>query len=121
MTGRLLQEAQEGLQTIEFIGDEAASVYNRICRLMKNTDLPDVIYLGEHKEPEIASTVTYHIGDSTVYFSSWFDSDNPVKVNELEISIASPNPEYRQKSLLRLEQILGIKLNIGEVPAVIAG
>ena len=113
---RELQESQEGLQTIELTGDEARIADNRIARIIKYTDLPEVIYVGS-KEADFRKSVTYHIKNSTVYFDINMDTSRIAK--DLTISIASPVPEYRQESLSRLEQMMEMRLRKGERPAVI--
>lgn len=122
MTIRELSEIQEGLKTIELTGNEAKAASARLQRIIKYTDQKDIIYAGEQRG-SIQSTITYHIINSTVFFniqhSRDYDYVTNNHVSSVNIGIASPNPDYREESLSKLEQIMEMRLREGRRPAVI--
>lgn len=121
MAIRELSEIQEDkLQVIELTGIEAHTAYQRMSRIMKSTDIPDVAYIAGFRYNSVSENgEVYHIVDSTVVFRFDYNARNPDKITKMQISIASPNPDYREESLSKLEQIMGMRLRKGERPAVI--
>jgi hypothetical protein len=100
---------QEGFEVLEFDRDNARRIYSRLLELNQARDGKSVI-AGPRHEDKKSALYSYHILNSTVDFFFQRDYSNLEEVFISRITIASGNPQYRQESLSKLEEIMGICL-----------